>query len=89
MRFKALAVAAALAAGAALAPQMASAAALPGTKAVQSQLAVGSSLVDEVRRRRWHRPHRFGRCSQVRRSCAYRFGWGTFGYRRCVVRRGC
>lgn len=91
MRLKTLAVAAALAVGAACAPQMASAAALPGAShpAVQSQIAAGS-LLDEVRHRRWHRPHyRFGRCSQVRRSCAARFGWGTHRQRRCVIRRGC
>lgn len=90
MRLKALAVAAAIAVGAAFAPQTAVAAALPGATAPQSQIAA-SSLLEEVRHRRWHRHHfhHFNRCSRVRRSCAYRFGWGTFQYRRCVIRRGC
>lgn len=102
MRFKALAIAAAVAVGAALAPQIATAAALPGGagKAVQSQ-ATESSVKQDVRRRgrhwrhrHWrhrhlHRPRIHSRCARVRRDCAYRFGWGTRSHYRCVVRRGC
>jgi hypothetical protein len=87
MRLKALALAAGLAVGAACLPQAASAAALPGAAAFQSR--IDASLTEEVRHRRWHRPHRYGRCSHVRRSCGARFGWGSFRYRRCVIRRGC
>ena len=102
MRFKALAIAAAVAIGAALSPQIATAAALPGSagKAVQSH-ATESSVKQDVHRRgrHWrhrhfrhrhmHRPRIHSRCAHVRRDCARRFGWGSRSQYRCVVRRGC
>jgi hypothetical protein len=30
-----------------------------------------------------------GSCRAVRRSCAWRWGWGGPNFRRCVWRRGC
>lgn len=103
MRLKALAFAAAVTVGAAFAPQLATAAALPSGagQAIQSH-ATESSAVQEVRRRGRHWRHRhwrhrrhfyrppvYSRCSRVRRSCAYRFGWGTRSHYRCVRSRGC
>lgn len=103
MRLKALAFAAAVAAGAALTPQIATAAAFPSgaAQAIQSHAAENSAVQEVQRRgrhwrhRHWrrhrhmHRPRGYGRCAHVRRSCAARFGWGSRGQYRCVVRRGC
>jgi hypothetical protein len=87
MTLKVLAVAAALAAGAAFASHVTPAAAVPAAGSQQSVVTDGSSLVEQVHRRRyWRYP---GRCFAWRHECADRWGWGTWRFERCLARHGC
>ncbi|WP_020086740.1 hypothetical protein [Hyphomicrobium zavarzinii] len=85
MKLKALAVASVLAAAATFAPHAASAASLPAPAAQQSRIADGG-LLQDVGHRRWHHANR---CRIVRHECADHFGWGSWRFRRCVMRHGC
>jgi hypothetical protein len=50
---------------------------------------------DDWRRRRyWHSEYRYerrsyGYCRAWRHECAERWGWGGWGFRRCLARHGC
>ncbi|MGH1349283.1 MAG: hypothetical protein ACRBBN_00525 [Methyloligellaceae bacterium] len=41
------------------------------------------------RRHRRYRHYRYSRCHRARRRCAWRYGWHTYRWRRCVRRHGC
>jgi len=78
MQPKLLVIAAALATGIALASP-ASANVLASTKA---QVSTERSMIEKV-------DHRGGRCRAWRHECADRWGWGTWRFRRCLIRHGC
>jgi hypothetical protein len=80
MRLKVFAVAALIAAGAALGPQFISTAnALPAGPSLQS-VAPDRSLRVEVG---------MSRCQAWRFTCADRWGWGTWRFRRCMRLHAC
>lgn len=71
----------------------------PITSEYQSTASGAGPLVQPAQyyrpwRRGWgpgygYGPRRFGRCGAWRRECAYRWGWGGPGFRRCLWRHGC
>jgi hypothetical protein len=53
------------------------------------ELSVQQTLIQPAQYWRGNRWGGWRRCGYWRRECAYRWGWGGRGFRRCMWRHGC